>query len=257
MAAFDSEKVLLVEHWTDTLFSFRTTRNPALRFENGQFTMIGLQVDGRPLLRAYSFASANYEEYLEFYSIKVQDGPLTSRLQHIQVGDSVIVGHKPVGTLIQGNLLPGRRLILLSTGTGFAPFASILQDPAIYELYEQVICIHGCRTVAELAYSQRLVRSLPENEYFGDLVGHKLVYFPTATREAFLHQGRITDLIATGKLYEEAGIDPIDQAQDRVMICGSPQMLADLRVMLDERGFKEGSGSTPGSYVIERAFVER
>jgi ferredoxin/flavodoxin---NADP+ reductase len=257
MAAFDSEKVLLVEHWTETLFSFRTTRNPTLRFENGQFTMIGLMVDGRPLLRAYSFASANYDEHLEFYSIKVQDGPLTSRLQHIQVGDSVIVGHKPTGTLIQGNLLPGRRLFLLSTGTGFAPFASILQDPTIYELYDKVILLHGCRTVAELAYSQRLVRSLPENEYFGETVRDKLVYYPTATRESFVHQGRVTDLIASGRLYDDAKIDPISPENDRVMICGSPQMLADLRTMFDERGFVEGSGSAPGSYVIERAFVER
>jgi ferredoxin--NADP+ reductase len=257
MAAFDSERVLLVEHWTDRLFSFRTTRSPTLRFENGQFTMIGLEVDGRPLLRAYSFASANYEEYLEFYSIKVPDGPLTSRLQHIREGDSILVGHKPTGTLIQGNLLPGKRLFLLSTGTGLAPFASILQDPAIYEAYDKIVCVHGCRTVDELAYGRRLVRSLPENEYFGDVVRDKLVHYPTTTREPFTHQGRITDLIETGKLFDDLGMAALDPAQDRVMLCGSPGMLADLRVMLDKRAFREGSSNQPGSYVIERAFVER
>ena len=257
MAAFDVERVLLVEHWTDTLFSFRTTRNPTLRFENGQFAMIGLQVDGRPLLRAYSFASANYEDYLEFYSIKVPNGPLTSRLQHIKVGDEVIVGHKPTGTLIQSNLTPGKRLIMLATGTGFAPFASILQDPAIYEAYDSILMVHGCRTVPELAYGQRLVRSLPENEYFGSEVRGKLTYYPTATREPFVHQGRITDLIETGKLFDDIGQGPLDPETDRVMLCGSPQMLADLRVMLDNRGFTEGSGASPANYVIERAFVER
>lgn len=257
MAAFDTERVLLVEHWTDRLFSFRTTRSPTLRFENGQFSMIGLQVEGRPLLRAYSFASANYEDYLEFYSIKVAEGPLTSRLQHIQPGDEVLVGHKPTGTLIQANLTPGRRLFLLATGTGLAPFASILQDPAIWEAYETVVMMHGCREVAELAYGQRLVRTLPENEYFGELVRDKLVYYPTATREPFLHKGRIPELLSGGLFFSDTGQAPLDPATDRIMLCGSPPMLADLRSLLDGLGFEEGSGSRPGSYVIERAFVER
>lgn len=257
MAAFDSERVLLVEHWTDRLFSFRTTRSPTLRFENGQFTMIGLTVEGRPLLRAYSFASANYEDYLEFFSIKVPEGPLTSRLQHIQVGDEVLVGHKPTGTLIQTNLVPGRRLFLLATGTGLAPFASILQDPAIWDAYETVVMMHGCREVAELAYGQRLVRGLPENEYFGELVRDKLVYYPTATREPFMHQGRIPDILAGGQFTADTGLPGLSPETDRIMLCGSPAMLADLRTMIDGLGFEEGSGSRPGTYVIERAFVER
>jgi ferredoxin--NADP+ reductase len=257
MATFDTERVLLVEHWTDTLFSFRLSRNPALRFETGQFTMIGLMVEGRPLLRAYSFASANYEDYLEFYSIKVPDGPLTSRLQHIREGDAVLVGHKPTGTLVQSNLLPGRRLFLLATGTGLAPFASILQDPAIYEGYEAIVLVHGCGVVAELAYGRRLVRNLPEDEYFGAEVRSKLVHYPTTTREPFVHRGRITELIDSGRLFADIGATALDPAQDRVMLCGSPGMLADLRRMLEARGFCEGSGSAPGTYVIERAFVER
>ncbi|GGH22156.1 ferredoxin--NADP(+) reductase [Alsobacter metallidurans] len=257
MAAFDFERVLLVEHWTDRLFSFRTTRNPTLRFENGQFAMIGLKVDGRPLLRAYSFASANYEEYLEFYSIKVPEGPLTSRLQHIKVGDEIIVGHKPTGTLIQSNLLPGKRLFMFATGTGLAPFASIMQDPEVYDRYEKIVMVHGCREIAELAYGQRLVRGLPENEYFGDVVKDKLVYYPTTTREPFVHMGRVTDLIQNGKLFADTGLAPLDPEHDRVMLCGSPQMLADLRVMLDAMAFTEGSTNTPGSYVIERAFVDK
>ena len=257
MAAFDSETVLLVEHWTDRLFSFRTTRNPGLRFENGQFVMIGLEVEGRPLVRAYSFASANYEDHLEFYSIKVPDGPLTSRLQHIAAGDQILVGRKPTGTLIQANLLPGRRLFLLATGTGLAPFASILQDPAVWDAYETVVMIHGCREVAELAYGQRLVRTLPESEYFGEAVRDKLVYYPTTTREPFLHQGRIPELLEGGRFFTDTGLAPLDPEGDRVMLCGSPPMLADLRQLFDRRGFAEGSGSEPGSYVIERAFVER
>lgn len=257
MAAFDTERVLLVEHWTDRLFSFRTTRNPTLRFENGQFTMIGLAVEGRPLLRAYSFASANYEDHLEFYSIKVAEGPLTSRLLHIRVGDEVLVGHKPTGTLIQANLVPGKRLFLLGTGTGLAPFASILQDPAIWDAYETVVMMHGCREVAELAYGQRLVRMLPENEYFGELVRDKLVYYPTATREPFTHQGRIPDLLSGGRFFADTGLVPLSPETDRIMLCGSPPMLADLRTMFDGLGFEEGSGSHPGTYVIERAFVER
>ena len=257
MSAFHEEKVLSVHHWTDTLFSFTTTRDPALRFSNGHFTMIGLRVNGKPLLRAYSIVSANYEEHLEFLSIKVQDGPLTSRLQHIQVGDSIIVGRKPTGTLLTDYLLPGKRLYLLATGTGLAPFMSIVRDPDTYDLYEQVILVHGVRQVDELAYHDLLSEELPANEFLGDIVTDKLLYYPTVTREAYRHTGRVTDLIESGKLFADLKLPPLDPAQDRVMICGSPAMLRDLKQMLETRGFKEGNTTKQGDFVIERAFVEQ
>ncbi len=257
MSNLHHERVLSVHHWTDNLFTFTTTRDPALRFKNGQFVMIGLPVDGKPLLRAYSIASANYEETLEFFSIKVPNGPLTSRLQHLKVGDEVIVGRKPTGTLLVDYLVPGRRLYLLSTGTGLAPFMSLIKDPETYENYEKVILVHGVRTVAELAYQDFITRELPENEYFGELVREKLVYYPTVTREAYRNQGRITDLITSGKLFEELGLPPLDKEDDRVMLCGSPQLLDDMRVILKERGFEEGSTTEPGDFVIEKAFVEK
>ena len=257
MSNLHHERVLSVHHWTDNLFTFTTTRDPALRFKNGQFVMIGLPVDGKPLLRAYSIASANYEETLEFFSIKVPNGPLTSRLQHLKVGDEVIVGRKPTGTLLVDYLVPGRRLYLLSTGTGLAPFMSLIKDPETYENYEKVILVHGVRTVAELAYQDFITRELPENEYFGELVREKLVYYPTVTREPYRNQGRITDLITSGKLFEELGLPPLDKEDDRVMLCGSPQLLDDMRVILKERGFEEGSTTEPGDFVIEKAFVEK
>jgi len=256
-SAFNEERVLDVRHWTDRLFSFKTTRDPAFRFINGQFAMIGLNVDGRPLLRAYSMASANYEETLEFYSIKVQNGPLTSRLQHIQVGDTVLVGRKPTGTLIQSNLLPGKRLYLLSTGTGLAPFASIVKDPDIYELYEKIVLVHGCRNVNELAYGQKIVADMKTHEFLGDYVQAQLLYYPTVTREPFHSQGRVTDLIENGKLFADLDLPELDFDKDRIMLCGSPALLSDMRKMLDERDFLEGSTSEPGHYVIERAFVEK
>ncbi|TSJ64513.1 ferredoxin--NADP reductase [Starkeya sp. 3C] len=257
MSNLHHERVLSVHHWTDNLFTFTTTRDPALRFKNGQFVMIGLPVDGKPLLRAYSIASANYEETLEFFSIKVQNGPLTSRLQHLKVGDEVIVGRKPTGTLLVDYLVPGRRLYLLSTGTGLAPFMSLIKDPETYETYEKVILVHGVRTVAELAYQDFITRELPENEYFGELVREKLIYYPTVTREPYRNQGRITDLITSGKLFEELGLPPLDKEDDRVMLCGSPQLLDDMRVILKDRGFEEGSTTEPGDFVIEKAFVEK
>ena len=256
MAAFNEETVESVHHWTDRLFSFTTTRDPSLRFSNGHFTMIGLRVDGKPLLRAYSIVSANYEEHLEFLSIKVPDGPLTSRLQHIQVGDKVLVGRKPTGTLVVDYLLPGKRLYLLATGTGLAPFMSIVRAPETYERFDQVILVHGVRLVAELAYHEYLNELLPEHELLAEIIGGKLAYYPTVTREPFPTQGRITDLIASGKLFADLGVPPLDPAQDRAMICGSSEMLRDLKRMLEERGFKEGNTSTPGDFVIERAFVE-
>ncbi|KPF58209.1 ferredoxin-NADP reductase [beta proteobacterium AAP51] len=257
MSAFLEERVLSVHHWTDRLFSFTTTRDPALRFSNGHFTMIGLRVDGKPLLRAYSIVSANYEEHLEFLSIKVPDGPLTSRLQHIQVGDTIIVGKKPTGTLLIDYLLPGKRLYLLGTGTGLAPFLSVVRDPETYEKFEEVVVVHGVREVAELAYHQLLSEDLAKDELLGEVVAGKLKYYPTVTREPFRNQGRMTDLIDSGKLFSDLGVPPLDPAVDRVMICGSPAMLRDLKRLLEERQFKEGNTTKPGDFVIERAFAEQ
>jgi ferredoxin--NADP+ reductase len=257
MSAFNQERVLSVHHWTDRLFSFTTTRDHSLRFSNGHFTMIGLRVDGKPLLRAYSIVSANYADHLEFLSIKVPDGPLTSRLQHIQVGDTIIVGRKPTGTLLIDYLLPGKRLYMLGTGTGLAPFLSVARDPETYDRFEHVVVVHGVRLVAELAYHELLSHGLAADELLGEVVAGKLKYYPTVTREPFAHQGRITDIIESGQLVDTLGLPPLDPAHDRVMICGSPAMLRDLKAMLEQRGFKEGNTSTPGDYVIERAFVEQ
>ncbi|KQM79556.1 ferredoxin--NADP reductase [Xylophilus sp. Leaf220] len=257
MSAFNEERVLSVHHWTDRLFTFTTTRDPSLRFSNGHFTMIGLRVNDKPLLRAYSIASANYEEHLEFLSIKVDNGPLTSRLQHIQVGDTIIVGRKPTGTLLTDYTLPGKRLYLLGTGTGLAPFLSIIRDPETYEKFEKVILVHGVRQVDELAYHDMVTEHLPNHEFLGDLVRSQLLYYPTVTRESYRNMGRITELIETGKLEADLGLPPINAAEDRVMLCGSPHMLTDLKHLLESRGFKEGNTSTPGDFVIERAFAEK
>jgi ferredoxin--NADP+ reductase len=257
MSAFLEEEVLSVHHWTDRLFSFTTTRDQALRFSNGHFTMIGLRVNGKPLLRAYSIVSPNYEEHLEFLSIKVPDGPLTSRLQHIQVGDKIVVGKKPTGTLLIDYLLPGKNLYMLSTGTGMAPFLSILRDPETYERFEKVILVHGVRQVSELAYHDYLTQELPQHEFLGELITKQFLYYPTVTREPYQHQGRVTDLIDNGQLFADLGLPTLDPANDRVMICGSPQMLKDLKRMLEERQFKEGNTSTPGDFVIERAFADQ
>nr|WP_315229081.1 ferredoxin--NADP reductase [uncultured Albidiferax sp.] len=258
MSAFNEETVLSVHHWTDRLFSFTTTRDPSLRFSNGHFTMIGLRKeDGKPLLRAYSIASANYEEHLEFLSIKVPEGPLTSKLQHIQVGDKIIVGKKPTGTLVTDYLLPGKHLYLLSTGTGLAPFLSIVRDPETYERFEQIIVVHGVRQVEELAYHDLLTEHLPAHEFLGEMVTSKLRYYPTVTRESYRNMGRITELLANGKLFTDLELPEFNPADDRVMLCGSPGMLVDLKHMLEERGFKEGNTSTPGHFVVERAFAEK
>jgi ferredoxin--NADP+ reductase len=253
----NEERVLSVHHWTDRLFSFTTTRDPALRFSNGHFTMIGLKINGKPLLRAYSIASANYEDHLEFLSIKVEGGPLTSQLKNIQVGDNVIVGRKPTGTLVVDYLLPGKRLYMLSTGTGLAPFMSIVRDPEIYEKFDQIVLVHGVRQVDELAYHDMLLEHLPKHEFLGELVTSKLRYYPTVTRESFRNTGRVTDLIESGKLFDDLELPPFDPAVDRVMICGSSEMLRDIKHILETRGFKEGNTSTPGDFVIERAFAEK
>jgi len=258
MAAFNSERVLSVHHWNDTLFSFKTTRDPALRFHNGHFVMIGLEVNGKPLLRAYSIASANYEENLEFLSIKVQDGPLTSRLQHLKEGDTILVSRKPVGTLVADDLKPGKNLYLFGTGTGLAQFMSIIKDPDIYERFDKVVLMHGVRYVSELAYADYIENELPNNEFFGDIVREKLIYYPTVTREPFRNQGRITTVVESGKVFEDIGLPPLNPATDRAMICCSPAMLADISAMLDDRGFQISGGTgQPGDYVVERAFVEK
>jgi ferredoxin/flavodoxin---NADP+ reductase len=255
MSNLNEQTVLSVHHWTDTLFSFTCTRDSSFRFENGQFTMVGLEVDGKPLLRAYSLASANYEENLEFLSIKVPDGPLTSRLQHLKEGDKVLIGKKPVGTLVVDNLLPGKNLWLLSTGTGLAPFMSVIKDPEVYDRYERVILTHTCRFVDELAYKEFITDHLPQHEHLGDLIREKLVYYPTVTRETFQTRGRITDLIQTGKVFEDLGLQPFSLEDDRMMLCGSPHMLKDTRELLTQMGFDEGSNNAPGHYVVEKAFV--
>ncbi len=257
MATINTETVLTVRHWTDTLFSFTATRNPGFRFISGQFTMIGLEVEGRPLLRAYSMCNANHEEQLEFFSIKVPNGPLTSRLQKLAVGDKILVGGKPTGTLIQDNLLPGKTLYLLATGTGLAPFVSIIKDPDTYERYDHIVLAHGCREVAELGYGELIVNGLLADEFFGELAREKLLYYPTATREAFRNTGRITTLLETGKMQTDLGLPALSKETDRVMLCGSPGMLEDLNRFLKEAGFAEGNHSEPGHFVIEKAFVEK
>jgi ferredoxin--NADP+ reductase len=258
MSAFLNETVLSVHHWTDRLFSFTTTRDETLRFSNGHFTMIGLRLEGgKPLLRAYSIASANYENHLEFLSIKVQDGPLTSKLQHIKVGDQIVVGKKPTGTLLIDYLLPGKNLYLFGTGTGMAPFLSIVRDPETYEKFEKVILVHGVRQVAELAYHDYLTQELPDHEFLAEMVTEQMLYYPTVTREPFKNQGRITDLIETGKLQADLGLPKFDPAHDRAMLCGSPALLKDLKEILEKRGFLEGNTTKQGDFVVERAFVEQ
>ncbi|NWN91542.1 ferredoxin--NADP reductase [Marinobacter adhaerens] len=250
------ETVTSVHHWNDTLFSFKTSRDPGFRFKNGHFVMIGLESEGKPLLRAYSIVSANYEDELEFFSIKVQNGPLTSQLQNIEVGDEILVSRKPTGTLILDNLLPGKNLWLISTGTGLAPFMSIIKDPEVYEAFDKVILTHGVRYTSELAY-QKEIEELPENEYFGEMVKGKLEYYPTVTREPFRNEGRITAAMQSGKITREFGLPDINVEDDRFMICGSPSMLKDTCSILEEMGFKEARGGDMGHFVIERAFVEK
>ena len=256
MASISTQSVTEVRHWNESLFSFKTTRDRSLRFENGHFVMLGLAIDGKPLLRAYSIASPNYEEQLEFLSIKVADGRLTSRLQNIKVGDEVLVSSKPTGTLVVDHLLEGRNLYLISTGTGLAPFISIIQDPTVYERFDRIVLTHGVRFKSELAYQDLITRELPENEFFGDEVRQKLVYYPTVTREDYRTTGRLTDLMSTGKLFADVGLPQPNLEHDRFMICGSPSMLKDTCQILDGLGFEESRHGQKAHYVIERAFVE-
>lgn len=256
-SAFFTETVTWVQHWTDTLFSFRTTRDPGFRFASGQFVMVGLvKEDGKPLVRAYSIASPAWHEELEFYSIKVPDGPLTSRLQHLKVGDSVLIGRKPTGTLVLDGLKPGKRLYMLGTGTGLAPWLSLARDPEVYERFDEVIVTHTVRNVADLNYRELFEHDLPNDEYLGEMIAPKLKYYPTVTREPFKTQGRITDLIENGQMFRDLGTPPFDPAVDRVMLCGGPSVLADLKKQLLDRGYVEGSIAEPGDFVLERAFVE-
>ena len=258
MSKYSTEKVLSVHHWNDRLFSFKTTRQQGLRFENGQFVMIGIEVEGRPLTRAYSMASPNYEEHLEFFSIKVPNGPLTSRLQHLKVGDDLLVSRKPTGTLVIHDLRPGKNLYLLSTGTGLAPYMSLIQDIEMYERFEKIILVHGVRTVNELAYADFIENELPNNEFFGEEVKNKLIYYPTVTQEDFRNQGRLTNLIKSGKLFTDIGLPPINPKEDRAMICGSAEMLKDTKELLDSLGLEVSPRiGQPGDYVIEHAFVDK
>ena len=256
MKGFNTETVTSVHHWNDSLFSFKVTRDAGLRYKNGHFIMIGLKVEDKPLMRAYSIASANYEEEMEFFSIKVDDGPLTSRLQKIQPGDEILISRKPTGTLLVDDLLPGKNLYLLSTGTGLAPFLSIIRDPYTYEKFDKVIITHGVRYESELAYQDLILNQLPDDEYLGELVKEKLIYYPTVTREDYENQGRLTDLLQSGKLYNGLGLPEPNKDDDRFMLCGSPSMLKDFTNILDEKGFKETRQGELAEYVIERAFVE-
>lgn len=256
----DAQTVTEVKHWTDRLFSFRVSRPQSLRFRSGEFVMIGLMGDnGRPLLRAYSIASPAWDEELEFYSIKVQDGPLTSRLQHINVGDEIILRPKPVGTLVHDALLPGKRLWFFATGTGIAPFASLIREPQTYEDYDQIILTHTCRELAELEYGRQLVDTVRNDELLGELLGQenlkKLVYYPTTTRDESPKMGRITDLMKSGELFSDLSISDFGPETDRAMVCGSMGLNMDIKEILESHGLREGANSDPKEYVVEKAFV--
>jgi ferredoxin--NADP+ reductase len=252
----DAQTVTEVKHWTDRLFSFRVTRPKSLRFRSGEFVMIGLLGEnGKPLLRAYSIASPAWDEELEFYSIKVPDGPLTSKLQHIQPGDEIILRPKPVGTLVHDALLPGKRLWFLATGTGIAPFASLMREPETYEKYDQVIMMHTCREVAELEYGQQLVESLKDDPLIGELVGDKLHYYPSTTRETFRTMGRVTDNLTSGKVFADLGLPRMNPEEDRAMVCGSLAFNIDVKKILEDFGLTEGANSDPQQFVVEKAFV--
>ncbi|WP_413206846.1 ferredoxin--NADP reductase [Rhodospirillum sp. A1_3_36] len=245
-----------VEHYTDTLFRFRVSRPMDFRFRSGEFAMIGLPNAERPVFRAYSMASPAWDDELEFFSIKVPDGPLTEHLQKIQPGDTVLMRKKATGTLTNDSLLPGKRLWMFSTGTGIAPFASLIRDPETYDKFETVILVHGCRTVAELKYGENLVAALNEDPLIGELVHGRLIHYTTVTREPFARQGRITDLIETGKLFDDLGVPRMGPEEDRVMICGSMDMLKDTKDLCLSHGLTEGTNSRPAQFVVERAFVD-
>ena len=258
MTSISTERVIRVQHWTDTQFTVATTRHASMRFENGQFVMLGLPVGNVPLLRAYSIASANHEEHLEFLSIKVPEGPLTSRLQQTREGDTILVSRKPTGTLLLQDLRPGKRLYLLSTGTGVAPFMSILKDPHVYERFERVILIHGVRWARETAVVEHFMEELKHHEILGTVARAKVDYYPTVTREPYVNRGRVTTQIVAGKLFRDLNLPQLNSEYDRAMVCGSPGMLVDTSGLLNSRGFKISPQiGEPGDYVVERAFVQR
>ncbi|MBU2963242.1 ferredoxin--NADP reductase [Citreicella sp. C3M06] len=263
----DAQTVTSVTHWTDRLFSFRVSRPASLRFRSGEFVMIGLMGDPhpttgkvKPLLRAYSIASPSWDEELEFYSIKVQDGPLTSRLQHIKVGDEIILRPKPVGTLVHDALLPGKRIWFFATGTGFAPFASLLREPQTYEDYDEIVITHTCREAGELKYGAELIESLKTDELLNEVIGDgfwkKIKYYPTTTREESPKMGRITDLMRSGEAFEDLGVTPLSPETDRAMICGNLAFNLELKAMFEEYGLEEGANSDPKHYVVEKAFLD-
>ncbi len=263
----DAQTVTEVKHYTDRLFSFRVTRPASLRFRSGEFVMIGLMGDPdpktgkqKPLLRAYSIASPSWDEELEFYSIKVQDGPLTSRLQHIKPGDELILRPKPVGTLVHDALIPGKRLWFFATGTGFAPFASLLREPQTYEDYDEIIITHTCREVGELTYGRDLIEALKTDELLNDVIGQgfwkKIKYYPTTTREESPKMGRITDLMRSGAAFADLGVPPLSPETDRAMICGNLAFNLELKEMFEEYGLVEGANSKPMHYVVEKAFLD-
>lgn len=253
----NAQKITAVTHWTDSLFSFRVSRPNSLRFRSGEFVMIGLMGDtGKPLLRAYSIASPSWDEELEFYSIIVPNGPLTSKLQHIKPGDEIILRPKPVGTLVVDALLPGKRLWFFATGTGVAPFASLMRDPEVYEKFETVIMMHTCREVQDLEYGRQLVESLQDDPLIGEMVAGKLIYYPTTTQEDSANMGRITDNLTSGKVFSDLGIEPINPEADRGMVCGSLAFNKDMMAILDGFGLREGANSDPAEYVVEKAFVD-
>ena len=257
----DAQTVTAVTHWTDRLFSFRVTRPASLRFRSGEFVMIGLMDDnGKPLLRAYSIASPSWDEELEFYSIKVPDGPLTSKLQHIQPGDQIILRPKPVGTLVHDALLPGKRIWFFATGTGFAPFASLLRDPQTYEDYDEVIITHTCRETGELTYGRDLIEAIRSDEMLAELIGEgfadKLRYYPTTTREPSARMGRITDLMRSGEAFADLGVAPLNPETDRAMVCGNLAFNLEIKEMLEAYGLEEGANSRPAHYVVEKAFLD-
>lgn len=251
-----AETVTFVTHYTDKLFAFRISRPDSFRFRSGEFVMIGLEIDGKPLYRAYSIASPSWDEEIEFFSIKVDDGPLTSILQHIRTGDTILMRKKPTGTLVNDALLPGKRLYMLSTGTGVAPFASLIRDSETYEKFDEVILTHTTRDVAELRYGLDLVEETKANELIGEMATAQLRHVAATTREDYATRGRITNRIEDGSLFEALGVSAFDPATDRVMICGSMDMLRDCKALAEAAGLTEGANNKPGEFVVERAFVD-
>lgn len=257
MISFTEEKVLNIKHWNKNLFSFRTTRNRSFRFLSGHFIMIALSIDDRIVSRAYSIVSSAYDDYLEFLSIKIKNGQFTSKLQNIKIEDKILIGNKPVGTLTIGDLQCGKNLYLLSTGTGIAPFISIIQDLDIYENFEKIILVHCVRYIDDLVYKDYITQELPNHSLLGECIRNKLIYYPTVTREKFIHNGRITDLINSNKIFEDIHLPSLNCYNDRVMICGNPQMISDICFILNKKNFSISTNSHIGNYVIERAFVSK